>query len=553
MQQLTLGNTGNTRVEQTCFNARLQPVGIRLGSAATTNCANSGDLLNLAYTYSSSYNNGNVQNQTITRGAQTWADGYGYDGVNRLTSAVESGSGNWSQSYTYSASGNRAVSGGYVPNPGWTPQTLLAYNSYNQWTGTGVSYDGAGNQIGLPSESFTYDAEGRLNTATVFNMPPISYSYDGDGRRVTKTVGAALTVYVYDAAGQLALEYDTTAPNATGTTYLTGDHLGSTRLLTSGSTWAQSQCFDYLPFGEEIAAGMFGRPSCFSSGTYPINPSPDVTAEKFTGEERNPETGLDWFESRYFSGPQGRFTSPDNPPAGSDPSNPQNWNLLSYGLNNPLRYSDPDGHDPCENGVNPETGNICTVGTAQAPEEETTPWPLLDVLIASMQVVQQTQQVLQPVVDWFSRPPNPLCVAGYTAVGASIGFWAGGGLGALGLAGGPAAALTIPGGAAGGLALGGGIGGLGGTILCRSGTGPGGGSGGGGGQPASEKTAQDMAKQIERDLGKDARRAFHDAKHGGIGDRTLAELKADAKGTLRGIRKDTAQMDAVNTRGEKNE
>ena len=38
-----------------------------------------------------------------------------------------------------------------------------------------------------------------------------------------------------------------------------------------------------------------------------------------------------------------------------------------------------------------------------------------------------------------------------------------------------------------------------------------------------------MAKQIERDLGKDARRAFHDAKEGGVGDRTLAELKADAK------------------------
>jgi hypothetical protein len=37
-----------------------------------------------------------------------------------------------------------------------------------------------------------------------------------------------------------------------------------------------------------------------------------------------------------------------------------------------------------------------------------------------------------------------------------------------------------------------------------------------------------MAKQIERDLGKDVRREFHDAKEGGVGDRTLDELKADA-------------------------
>ena len=45
-------------------------------------------------------------------------------------------------------------------------------------------------------------------------------------------------------------------------------------------------------------------------------------------------------------------------------------------------------------------------------------------------------------------------------------------------------------------------------------------------KPAPEKTAKNMAKQIERDLGKDARREFHDAKQGG--DRTLRQLKEDA-------------------------
>ncbi len=45
-------------------------------------------------------------------------------------------------------------------------------------------------------------------------------------------------------------------------------------------------------------------------------------------------------------------------------------------------------------------------------------------------------------------------------------------------------------------------------------------------EPASEKTAKSMAKQIEKDLGKDARREFHDAKQGE--DRSLQELKEDA-------------------------
>jgi uncharacterized protein RhaS with RHS repeats len=48
-------------------------------------------------------------------------------------------------------------------------------------------------------------------------------------------------------------------------------------------------------------------------------------------------------------------------------------------------------------------------------------------------------------------------------------------------------------------------------------------------KPASEKTAKDIAKRIERDLGKVARRDFHDAKVSGSGDRTLTQLKEDAR------------------------
>ena len=32
---------------------------------------------------------------------------------------------------------------------------------------------------------------------------------------------------------------------------------------------------------------------------------------RFTGKERDSETGLDFFEARYYSSAQGRFTSPD--------------------------------------------------------------------------------------------------------------------------------------------------------------------------------------------------------------------------------------------------
>ncbi|MEQ1886865.1 MAG: RHS repeat-associated core domain-containing protein, partial [Bryobacteraceae bacterium] len=135
----------------------------------------------------------------------------------------------------------------------------------------------------------------------------------------------------------------------------------------------------------------------------------------FTSKERDAETGLDWFEARYFSGPQGRFTSPDDPFAGQDPSNPQSWNLFSYGLNNPLRFIDPDGHEPCENGVNPQNGNICAVATAKKPETETNksalPTLVLNVMVTTVQVLQRTQELSQPLLDFVSRPRDSGCLA----------------------------------------------------------------------------------------------------------------------------------------------
>ncbi len=57
------------------------------------------------------------------------------------------------------------------------------------------------------------------------------------------------------------------------------------------------------------------------------------------------ETGLDYFGARYFSGAQGRFTSPDKPLVDQYPEDPQSWNLYSYVRNNPLVNIDPTGED----------------------------------------------------------------------------------------------------------------------------------------------------------------------------------------------------------------
>ncbi len=81
-----------------------------------------------------------------------------------------------------------------------------------------------------------------------------------------------------------------------------------------------------------------------------------------TLKERDNETGLDYFNARYYSSTQGRFTSVDpfnialetqqaaelNPERAKGLFNaylsqPQQWNRYSYAINNPLLYVDPDG------------------------------------------------------------------------------------------------------------------------------------------------------------------------------------------------------------------
>lgn len=67
---------------------------------------------------------------------------------------------------------------------------------------------------------------------------------------------------------------------------------------------------------------------------------------QFTGKERDPESGLDFFGARYGSSNQGRFLSPD-PLTGTilHIANPQRWNQYAYAVNNPLFYVDPDGRN----------------------------------------------------------------------------------------------------------------------------------------------------------------------------------------------------------------
>ena len=76
---------------------------------------------------------------------------------------------------------------------------------------------------------------------------------------------------------------------------------------------------------------------------------------RFTGKERDTESGNDYFEARYYSSAMGRFLSPDwsakeEPVPYAKLDDPQTLNLYGYLRNNPLGGVDADGH--CRGGPN---------------------------------------------------------------------------------------------------------------------------------------------------------------------------------------------------------
>jgi len=153
-------------------------------------------------------------------------------------------------------------------------------------------------------------------------------------------------VFVYNAGGQLIAEYTTGQPQSGGTSYLTTDTLGSTRLVTDANGAVKAR-HDYVPYGEETGAGVGSRTAGMGYGLM------DSTRQRFTSKERDQESGLDYFLARYYSGAQGRFTSVDpyNPILDSKNkkeftrylTEPRNWNRYVYVWNNPLQYVDPNG------------------------------------------------------------------------------------------------------------------------------------------------------------------------------------------------------------------
>jgi RHS repeat-associated protein len=228
--------------------------------------------------------------------------------------------------YRYDANGNLASKGDTTYQ--WNPRDLL------------VAADD-----GTSSSTYQYDASSQRVKQRVQQGTVITTTLYPDGSSELR--GNELIFYVFDDeariaelrkpfnAGQLLQGFSdqaTTMPHAGTKRWYIGDHLGSTQLILDERAAVIAEKV-YYPFG----LSRFAQ----NGGAAPYG---------YTGKELD-ASGLHYYEARYYDALVGRFISVDplyldKPQAGAQ--NPQLLNLYAYGLNNPLKYVDPNGASPVQ-------------------------------------------------------------------------------------------------------------------------------------------------------------------------------------------------------------
>lgn len=206
-------------------------------------------------------------------------------------------------------------------------------------------YDANGNMLSDGEDCYHYNEANQMDKVTkCANGETIAeYVYDYTGMRLVKKEfeNGVLKRTVYSPAD----EFETVKQASNGATanttyykandeliakknpdgsitYYHNDHLGSSAVL-SDETGAVVEKTSYEPYGEVKSGG---------------------TKSKFgyTGQEKDNETGLNYYNARYYDPHIQRFIQPDD--IIQDPYISQDLNKYSYTRNNPVKYTDPTGH-----------------------------------------------------------------------------------------------------------------------------------------------------------------------------------------------------------------
>jgi RHS repeat-associated protein len=299
---------------------------------------------------------------------------YSYDAVGnllRMAHRVLNGGApslGWTRRYQYEAGSNRLRS---TSRPGDAPSP--EDNAGGMYSAR-YAHDAHGNMTAMPHlPALAWDFKDQLREVDLDGGGTVYYVYGADGQRVRKvhehngaTVEERLylggfevyrkrragtleerseTLHLMDDTRRIALvetktHADGAALNAPAPVvrYQLGNHLGSASLELDDSDAANVITYEeYLPFGG----------TSFRAGRSAAETS--LKRYRYTGKERDDETGLYYYGARYYAAWLGRWTAAD--PAGLV----DGVNVYQYVSDQPTSNIDPDGMQEYTI-ADPETG-----------------------------------------------------------------------------------------------------------------------------------------------------------------------------------------------------
>jgi RHS repeat-associated protein len=313
------------------------------------------------YTYDADGNRSSETEQQhgLTTAPASVTTSYQYDALNQLTGFDETVAGETKYTrYRYDGAHNReheevrknSLTGEVVKEVsylyGRSNQLLSETDQLSQKT-TSYQYDKNGSLIaksdGVTTTNYAYDSKGQLTEAKkdettlgrydydyrgmrsrhlLSERGDIDYYYDGD-RLIDEKSGGARLAHYRGLSEQLSLE-----EGGGSEQYFHYKALGTTTNLTSAAGEG-AKAYRSSPWGEILA----------QEGS-------SVNRQVFTGQEIDERTGMVYFGARYYNPEKGRFPSPDSLFL-REPERcferPEECQLYSYVVNNPVRWVDRDG------------------------------------------------------------------------------------------------------------------------------------------------------------------------------------------------------------------
>ena len=268
---------------------------------------------------------------------------FSYDSMNQVTGL--SSSWGYSLAYSYDKLGNILSKGGKAYRyASARPHAATSDGTFD------YTYDASGNVSQKSNQyngyQYQYDWNGHLTGVvdTVEGHNLLSVAYDAEGKSIKKTSSSGAVTYYFSPYYEETWEGGVRSEvrkfyylngmrvarrDAEGLFFLHQDHVG-TVVATSNQAGEAVYVSGFDPFGATELESYRGAGA--------------TTHYKFQGREYDDSTGLYDFGARFYDPNLGKFLSADS--SIPDGGGSLGLNRYAFEFNNPLRYTDPSGHEP---------------------------------------------------------------------------------------------------------------------------------------------------------------------------------------------------------------